>query len=45
MKKNQSERGSGGRGWERENIYFLFFSSLRFFLKSMKIEQQVFVGK
>ena len=38
------ERASGGRGWERENIYFLFFSYLCFFLRSTKIRPQVFVG-
>ena len=47
MEKNQAkgcrERASGGERW-RERILFLFFSSLRFFLRSTKIRLQVFVG-
>ena len=38
------ERGRReGQRW-RDIILFLFFASLRFFLKSTKIGQQVFVG-
>ena len=46
-KKSIIKRGQRGRreegGLERENIIFIFFS-LRFFLRSMNIGTQVFVG-
>ena len=45
IKQNGAERERGRREGERweERILFLFFSSLHFFLRSMKIGQQVFV--
>ena len=42
-KKSKGREGVGGeRGLERKII--LFFSSFRFFLRSMKIGLQVFIG-
>ena len=46
MKKKINQKGGEGVGRKRmgEREYFLFFSSLLFFLRSMKIRPQVFVG-